>query len=54
MKKLIKTQRKAKAGGVSGYDCHAGYLILLRWKADRPHTVRTIDLLTYISTQIRF
>lgn len=26
MKKLIKTQRKAKAGGVSGYDCHAGYL----------------------------
>ncbi|EPA8653980.1 inovirus-type Gp2 protein [Photobacterium damselae] len=26
MKKLIQTQRKAKAGGVSGYDCHAGYL----------------------------
>lgn len=26
MKKLIKTQRKAKAGGVSEYDCHAGYL----------------------------
>ncbi|WP_318452158.1 YagK/YfjJ domain-containing protein [Photobacterium leiognathi] len=26
MKKLIKTQHKAKAGGVSEYDCHAGYL----------------------------
>lgn len=26
MKKLIQTQHKAKAGGTSKYDCHAGYL----------------------------